>query len=187
MDAVFTLPYPELIVGDFLARAFPKSEGYSVTMPLSRQQKGFDLLLYRKQSRKAVSIQVKSSRSYLQDQPKRATTARFNYGLWFRRFRLETGAADFYILFGLYPRADVVDRSLRRPRKPKTWWHHRLLLFSDSEMQNLLRQAAKDSFLGFGFDHGDEAIYLTRGAGRHLDYTGNAFAARAPAIAEFLR
>lgn len=170
-----------------MARVFPKGDGYSVSVPLSRQQKGFDLLLHRKQSRKAALIQGKASRSYRQDQPKRATTLRCNYGLWFKRFSAKPGAADFYILFGLYPRADIVKKSLWRRRTPKAWWHYRLLVFSDYEMRYLLRCVAGDRFFGFGFNHGDERIYLTRGAGRRLDYTGNVFASGSRAIAKFLR
>jgi hypothetical protein len=53
-------------------------------------------------------------------------------------------------------------------------------------MQDLLRHVASDSFFAFGFNHGDERIYLTRGASRRRDYTGKVFAARSQAIADFL-
>jgi len=59
MDAIFTLPYTEYVVATYLQ----KKEGYSVQIPLSRQQKGIDLLVCSLQSRKAASIQVKSSRA----------------------------------------------------------------------------------------------------------------------------
>ena len=185
MEPVFTIPYPELVVAESLAREFPKRDGYSVSLPLSRQQKGFDLLLYRQQSRKAASIQVKASRSFSMEQPKDPTTPWCKYVLFFKRLRATPKAADFYIFFGLYPRRDIVGKPLWRPGTPKAWWRYRLIVFSDSEMQDFLTRVIRDSFFYFGFnDEEDPHVYLTRGAGERLDYTCNVFSSKCQEIRE---
>lgn len=110
MDAVFTLNYPEYAVAECLSNLLPKKEGYSLNVPLNRQQKGFDLLVYSSISGKSATIQVKGSKSYKNDPYKIETEKRrFNYGLWFNNFKYKTGAADFYILFGLFPKEDIVN------------------------------------------------------------------------------
>jgi len=166
MDAVFTLPYPEYIVAETLAKLLPKREGFSVNIPLSRQQKGMDLLVYHRATGKAAAIQVKSSRPYRGAPPKRKNTPkRFNYYLWFKRFEYQKEAADFYIIFGLYPEANIIEGGLNRARVPQNWWKHKILLLTDTEMENLLKgiRSQNDSFFAFGFDTYTDEIFLTRG------------------------
>lgn len=66
MNPIFTLNYPELLVAEYLQKHFVKKAGYSVLVPLSGQQKGYDLALMRRNSHgtKVVTFQVKSSRTY---------------------------------------------------------------------------------------------------------------------------
>ncbi len=71
MESIFTLPYPEYVIASLLQKHLKKKQGYSVQIPLSRQQKGIDLLVYNQKTKKAVSIQVKSSRSWQRKPVKR--------------------------------------------------------------------------------------------------------------------
>jgi hypothetical protein len=186
MDAVFTLPYPELIVGETLSDHFKKKDGFSVQIPLSRQQKGFDLLIYHRASKKSAAIQVRASRSYFEKPPVRSTTVRYKYSLWFKRFKETRNQADFYILFGLYPKRDIVSAPLHRKRSPKSWWHHRMLLFSDEEMHNIIQPIPENGFFSFSFDHGDDKMTLTRGADEYVDYSNHTLPRKINMLSTFL-
>ena len=169
MDAIFTLPYPEYVVATYLQKLLKKKEGYSVQIPLSRQQKGIDLLVYSLQSRKSASIQVKSSRAYIGKAPKRKSKKeRYNNALWFRTFDYERGIADFYILFGLYPKSDIINKRLDKSKKTRKWWDYKILIFKDREMGNFLRSLStkhgkKEAFFSFGFNNGSKEIFAVRG------------------------
>lgn len=43
MDPVFTLQWPEFLLANRLQKFLPKSQGFSVLVPASRQEKGIDL------------------------------------------------------------------------------------------------------------------------------------------------
>ena len=169
MDAVFTLPYPEYVVATHLQRLLKKKEGYSVQIPLSRQQKGIDLLVYSARSRKAASIQIKSSRAYIGKAPKRKSRKeRFDNALWFRNFNYEKGIADFYSLFGLYRKSDIINKRLDKSKKTRKWWDYKILIFTDQEMGKFLeslltRRGEKESFFSFGFNDGSDEIFAVRG------------------------
>jgi hypothetical protein len=51
MDPVFTLQYPEFIVAQRLASLLPATQGFSLYVPLSRQEKGVDLIVARRSGR----------------------------------------------------------------------------------------------------------------------------------------
>jgi hypothetical protein len=72
MDPVFTLQWPEYVVCERLQKLCPRSEGYSTYIPVSRQEKGVDLTLLHRSSgkRRAITIQVKASRTYMGAPPK---------------------------------------------------------------------------------------------------------------------
>ncbi len=169
MDAIFTLPYPEYVVATHLQKLLKKKEGYSVQIPLSRQQKGIDLLVYSLQSRKAASIQIKSSRAYRGKAPKRKSKKeRFSNALWFRNFDYEKGVADFYILFGLYPKSDIINKRLDKSKKTRKWWGYKILIFTDQQMGKFLgsiltKHGKKESFFSFGFNNGSKEIFAVRG------------------------
>jgi hypothetical protein len=61
----FSIEYPEFHIAGQLQKDFPRSENFSVSIPLSRQQKYYDLLLHSSNNRKSLTIQVKSSRTYI--------------------------------------------------------------------------------------------------------------------------
>jgi hypothetical protein len=64
MDPVFTLSYSEFRVANRLAGFFKKQAGFSVLLPSSRTEKGFDLALLKQSGikRRIITIQVKASR-----------------------------------------------------------------------------------------------------------------------------
>jgi hypothetical protein len=68
--STFTIPYPEFDIALSLQKEFPKAENFSVAIPFSRQQKFYDLLLLNGESKKTVTIQVKSSRTWIKDSEK---------------------------------------------------------------------------------------------------------------------
>src|SRR5208282_4197151 len=47
MEPVFTLQWPEFVVAQRLQEYLPRKEGYSVLVPLSRQEEGIDLAVLR--------------------------------------------------------------------------------------------------------------------------------------------
>lgn len=169
MEPIFILPYPEYIIVGELSKYFSKKEGYSVMIPNSRQQKGFDLLLYNNKTKKSLSIQVKSSRTYGGNpNKKRSKYPERKFYTWFNTFHIEKGYADYYILFGVYPKS-VHNKKLDKSRKISKWYSYILLLFNEDEMIKFLKELKtkkgdkQDSKFSFGFDN-EEKIFLTRGA-----------------------
>src|SRR3954452_25356618 len=98
MEPILTLPYSEWLVAEHLMRELPGSEGFSVYDPLSRQERGVDLLLSRRTGSvsRVAAIQVKYSRAY--EKP----GSEFKFVTWFKSFRVPP-EADFIILVALYP------------------------------------------------------------------------------------
>lgn len=163
MEPVFTLPYSEYAAANLLSTYFKSKDGYSVFVPASRQQRGVDLLLAKRDAggTGCISIQVKSSRTYMPPPAKRARTQRFAYYTWFNTFAVAP-EADFFLLFGLYP--GDVDRA---KKSDASWWNSLVLAFSNAEMTAFIdsiktRQHARDPMFGFGFENPLE-VHLTRG------------------------
>lgn len=104
MEPVFTLQWPEFVVAQRLQSLLPRKDGYSVLIPLSRQEEGIDLaVLHRSDNERSetITIQVKASRTYLLPAPKRKDTIRFRFYTWFNHFDVPD-RADFGTLFGMY-------------------------------------------------------------------------------------
>lgn len=105
MNPVFTLNYPELLVAESLQKHLPPASGHSVLIPLSAQQKGYDLAVMRRTSQgsKVASFQVKSSRTYVgtPDIAPRTGMRNFAHDMWLKRFKVPS-EADFFVLIGQY-------------------------------------------------------------------------------------
>jgi hypothetical protein len=164
MEPIFTLPYSEYSVATELAKHFKLKDGYSIYAPLSRQEKGVDLLLIKRIAKKTktLSIQVKSSRTYQSQKPKRETTIRYLYYTWFNRFNIPK-EADIFILYGLYPPEEG-----RTKKISKAWWNNILLIFDNQEMIKFINnvktvKGKPDRMFGFGFNN-KKRIVLTRGS-----------------------
>jgi hypothetical protein len=141
----------------------PKKEGYSLLVPLSRQETGIDLAILKKQggAHRTLTMQIKASRSFPGSQPKRETTLRFLHYTWFNRFQVPEDA-DFILLVGMY--APDTGRTRRVSAK---WYQDCTLLFTRQEMSNFMNSCLTvggkpDGMFGFGFDAPTKVI-LTRG------------------------
>lgn len=163
MDPVFTLQWPEFVLAQRLQQMLPKMDGFSVLIPLSRQEKGIDLAILKKSSgaHRTVTLQVKASRSYSHSPPKRETTKRFLHYTWFNRFDVPKDA-DFILLFGMY--APDTGRTRRVNAK---WYRDCTLLFTREEMTAFMLSCLTvggmpDKMFGFGFDEPTQ-VFLTRG------------------------
>lgn len=178
MDAVFTLPYSEFAVAEAFIHEFKAKDGYSVFVPVSRTEKGIDLVLTRRSDgvTKVVTFQIKSSRTYADAPPKRKVKRRrYQHNTWLNRFDVPE-QADFVVFFGLYASAERAGHKTNR-----SWWKSHVLVFSRDEAATLLanvktRGGKPDRMFGFGFDSPDEA-YLTRGSetGEHVSYSAHLF------------
>jgi hypothetical protein len=174
MEPVFTLQWPEYLLAQELQKLFPKSKHYAVLVPASRQEKGIDLALVRKRpgSKSSVALlQVKASRTYSPEAPKRKSTKRFQFYTWFNRFD-PSPDADFFLLLGMY----APDAARTKPVQ-SSWYKQCTLLFTFAEMRQLMRSCLTvggkpDRMFGFGFDT-DALIVQTRGdkKRKYLDYT----------------
>jgi hypothetical protein len=163
MEPTFTLPYPEFCVAQQLARHFPASRGYSLYVPVSRQQPGVDLVLARRRGNRVrvACIQVKSSRTYSHPPATPRTKRPFRYYTWFNNFECPP-QADFFCLVTLYPAVDLAQR-----QELGSWWQPQILLFTQSEMRRFLRsvktvRGKRDRMFGFGFNAAGES-FQTRG------------------------
>jgi hypothetical protein len=182
MNPVFTLNYPELLVAETLQKNFTTASGCSVLIPLSAQQKGYDLAIMRRtsQASKIVTVQVKSSRTYVGNPgyAPRTKMRNFAHYMWLNTFKVPP-EADFFILIGQY-----ASNPTSQKRKVNLW-HSHLLLFTQEEMTTFMssvrqrNQNKPDSHFGFGFDNSKEAFW-TRGhaQSQHPDYSNHILANR---------
>jgi len=167
MEPIFSIHYPEFCVAQQLARLLPAKKGYSLYLPLSRQERGVDLLIARRnQTFRVASIQVKSSRAYFKAKPTPRSKNSFLWGTRFNNFECPS-EADFFCLVWLYPAQDKAQR-----RKFGTWWSPQILLLSQTEMRGFLKSVRtvggrRDPFFGFSFDEIGEAVQ-TRGDSKRL-------------------
>jgi hypothetical protein len=170
MDPVFTLQWPEFILANRLQKLLPKAEGFSVLVPVSRQEKGIDLAIVRKQFNgrsRVVTLQIKASRTYAQRAPKRATTERFRFHTWFNRFEVPE-ESDFFLLFGMY----APDASQTKRVGPE-WYKDCTLLFTQKEMKEFMSSCLTvggkpDKMFGFGFSD-ESKVVQTRGDKERLN------------------
>jgi hypothetical protein len=163
METVFSLPYSEFCVASHLHDYFKTKDGFSIYIPMSRQEKGIDLLLIKRldESTSCVTIQVKSSRTYSPKHNNFTDSKRFAYYTWFNTFEVPK-VADYIFLVGLYPPEEG-----RSSKRAASWWSAVILIFSNSDMNEIIsntltRTGKRDPMFGFGFNEPTEIIQ-TRG------------------------
>lgn len=187
MDPIYTVPYPEFCVAQQLSKLLPAKQGYSVFAPLSRQERGVDLILARRRrtGSKVATVQVKSSRTY-SDRPsmRKSNRRRFRYYTWFNTFACPP-EADFFCLVALYPAVDAAEK-----RELGSWWAPQILLFTQREMRSFLRDiktkgGSPDRMFGFAFDRPTEAV-LYRGDARLPDYSAHLLERRVRDLRQFV-
>ena len=175
MEPIFTLPYSEYCVAIRLQDLFKANDGYSIFIPMSRQEKGVDLLLAKRQDDRTVSItiQVKTSRTYSPKPTSSVTSNPRKYYTWFNNFDVPT-QADYIFLACLYPPEEG-----RTNKNASSWWSPVILVFTQAEMVSFLgnintRKGTRDKMFGFGFDK-PTMIFQTRGDkdGIEKDYSNH--------------
>ncbi len=174
MEPIFSLPYSEYEVITAFGKHFKKQEGFSIFVPTSRQQKGVDFLLHHAKTNICKRFQVKSSRSYINDNPKSLEKGKKRYNLWFGNFigRYQPNQSDYYVLFGLYP-SYTVGTSID---SKKSIWRPMILCLNDQEIRELLaqvktkREQKQDRFFSIGFNTAKD-ISAIRGFPAHKDMT----------------
>ncbi len=162
MNPIRQFQYDEYYVAENISKLLKKKNGYSVNLPISCQQKGFDLLVHSSPSGKSARIQIKGSKRWKgisRDQNGRMRDHRF----WFKCFSCLKGAADFYCLVGFYP----VKVHRIRPNS-KVQWNTKILVIPEREMAELLERVRTNSgekghSFYLEFNEGEDDIFLTRG------------------------
>jgi hypothetical protein len=155
----FSIQYPEYHIAGILQNDFPKKDDFSVSIPLSRQQKYYDLLLHKADNKKCLAIQVKSSRTYVNTN---ASDTDYHYTAWLNNFS-HNSYSDFYFIYIPFP---LFDTNTFRPRAGQGL---HILVFDTNEMQTLLsnikttKKGTPDKFFYFGFNINDNRIFGTRG------------------------
>lgn len=191
MDGIFSLPYSEYETILQVQKRFKKSEGLSVFIPVSRQQKGVDFVIVNTKNHKMLTVQVKGSRSYNATEiPKRSKKELFKYNFWFNNFvhRYVEGQADVYMLFGLYP-----VYAARRGVKARTEiWKPVVLAFKDLEMKRLLnkvktkKERKADRFFSISCSD-PRSAFGTRGFLANVDLSHHLLDNKAPDLLARLR
>ena len=163
MEPVFTLPWPEFYLAERLQGKFPKSRGYSLLIPMSRQEKGYDfaLLKHSDERNRVATFQVKASRTYISEARTINDRRRFRYTGFFNRFEVPS-QADFILISSMF----APDPLRTRPVDAR-WYRDCTLLFTRDEMKSFFsecktRKGKPDSMFYFAFDHPEE-VYQTRG------------------------
>jgi hypothetical protein len=157
----FSIEYPEYHIAGLIQDDFPKANNFSVSIPLSRQQKYYDLLLHNANNKKCLAIQVKSSRTYVNTDTTDDLND-YNYYAWLNNFQVNT-YSDYYFIFISFPLFDTTTF------RPKTALGTKILVFDTNEMTNLLanirntKSGNPDKFFGFGFNMNEDKIFGTRG------------------------
>lgn len=176
MDGIFTLPYSEFEIVNTFQNIFKKASGYSLYIPVSRQEKGVDFILFNSKSKSVKRFQVKSSRTYIHQAKIKKSgdlkPPRFVYHLWLNNFRKRYAQdlADFYLIFGLYPAYDKSSPII------SDFWKTMILCFTDKEMGDLLncvktkKEGKEDRFFSFSFNS-PLKIFGTRGFVSETDFS----------------
>jgi hypothetical protein len=176
MDGIFNLPYSEFEVINAMQRLLKKSDGYSVYIPVSRQQKGIDFIVHNFLKNKLLRFQVKSSRTYIHEAKElkkgKIKLPKYKYNLWLNNFidKYEKGRCDYYILFGLYP-VYSTEKNIK-----DEFWKNILLCYNENEMFAILekiktkKEEKTDRFFSYGFNTGNE-IFNERGLKEDINAT----------------
>lgn len=191
MDPNIILSLSEWSVINKLEKMFPKTEGYTVSIPSKRFQKGFDIILYNRFSKLAKTIQVKASRMHVPESPiKISQDIQVKYNTFFSAFPVDkNNQADYYIFIGTFIKIPKNVASTKV--KNYKWFDFIFILLEYEEMRYFLKNLkykksiGKENKFGFGFNN-KEKVYLTRGAKRIEEFTKNLLENKVNGIKEVL-
>ncbi len=190
MEPVISLPYSEYETIVQIQRHFKKNDGFSVCVPVSRQQKGIDFIVLNTANAKVLRFQVKGSRPYAPSSSEGKKDGAFKYTFWFNNFhdRYKPGMADVYVLFGLYQVYNVKKNIKSRTK----FWESFVLAFTDAEMAQFLdsirtKDAQRhDRFFYISFNDLSEVI-VTRGRKDRPNIRQHLLTNRVPELLKQLR
>jgi hypothetical protein len=162
------LDYGEYIAAEEILKILNqgKNKKYSIFAPISRQEKGIDLILFNRSNKKTITVQVKSSRSYV---GKNVSGPKYNF-LWLNNFNIPKEAkADFYIIVGNYLHVKT-ERLVEKGGMSTNAIDYKpiILVYSYSEMQEELEKLRQktnnksDKFFSFKFRE-ESDIIIERG------------------------
>jgi hypothetical protein len=188
LEPVYTIPYGEFCVAQQLAKLLPRSAGFSIYAPVSRQEPGVDLILARRVRgrTRVAAIQVKTSRTYSRAGVTARTKRHYRYHTWYNTFDCPV-QADFFCMVALYPAVDAAQK-----RELGSWWAPQILIFSQREMRRFLGSVRTiaghpDRMFGFGFNSPAEAIQLRGDPKRRFkDFSAHLLKVRIKALSRFL-
>jgi len=190
----FSIEYPEFHISNTLSEYFKKKDDFSISIPLNRQQKHYDLLLFKADNKKCMTIQVKSSRTWMNfKKKKRSKKTQYNFESWIQNFSNKYGhvsdLVDYFFIFITYPEFDT------ETFRPKTKFNVKTLVFKNSEMNSLFQNIKRtksgnpERFFGFGFNIAQTSIYGSRGLDHlpNIDYTNHLFENRIEELTDFFK
>jgi len=156
MEPIFTLPYSEYAVANRLNFIFKKKE-FSILIPLSRQEKGYDLIILNKKNNKTARIQVKSSRLFIK---LKKSKEGYQYGMNFNNFngKYKKGDADFYLFFCSFANHEQNKTRITR----RNSWIDLILCYPEKDMFSFLKRLKTNRYFSYGFENLKE-IFITRG------------------------
>jgi hypothetical protein len=157
MEPLFRLSYSEHeVAGRLQSLLRDPKDVFSVTVPVSRTNKGWDLLIHSSSTGRAARIQIKASRCYLE--PRRQERG-YSHVFWFKNFRAKLRFADFFVLFGVHA---SLDRLTRRGHGYPKHWVQKTMILSRSEVDAFLpTEAEKFFYVGFDEDQSEDLIILS--------------------------
>jgi hypothetical protein len=169
MEPLFILNWAEFSVIDSMSRTFKKKAGFSFFVPVSRQEKGIDFILFKRLTEGRhceKTFQVKASKDHQAQSPKALA-----HGGWFKKFQI-SDHADFCIFVVHYLEIDSqtnVRRNSLKILRPC------ILIFDRDETRELLsgfqqksdRSRPENNFY-IRFDNA-KAAFLTRGEDKTKD------------------
>jgi hypothetical protein len=181
----FSIDYAEYHIAGMLQKDFSKKNHFSINIPLSRQQKDYDLILHSGISRKSLTIQIKSSRTYI-DTAIVPGSGLFHYYAWFNTFKISP-YCDFYFCYMSYPLFDPITF------RPKAAFDTKILVFNNAEMSNIInniktKKGTVERFFGFGFNISGSNIYGTRGflGSPAPNFSGHLYSKKLPTLKKLI-
>ena len=164
MEPIFTLPFMEYICINEITKYFKKNDGYSILIPTSRQQKGFDFVLFNQKNNMSTKFQVKSSKIYYHNEPKKKTKKQqFKYYVWLNKFEIEEHDSDYYLFCGIYNK-DPQRMKLDHSKDYTKWYQYIFFLLTKEELDSLFKTFNEKTF-SIGFNDSNKA-FLVKGKGK---------------------
>lgn len=170
MNPIFTIPYGEYLVANYLKLKITKC---SVFMPTSHNERDLDLLLYNRKEETISTIQVKSARPYFFDKTykvennkEKTIESRHRFSVYKPKKNVDW---NIFVCFCLENRYKFVKR-----KNNKASWGAVMLALNYEELKNIMnklknKNGSKAKFFEISIDK-YRHVYLTRGVKKNKTY-----------------